>query len=152
MYDYGVYSSGSSEPESNAVATMTLTVTVRDDKDLAQEVQDYLVTTSPSGSITPQVSFSSAKQKVLETEARNKALKDAKSKAEASVKELGAKLGRVITVSDITSGGITPMPWMVKSGEAINGSSASSDISTSYTIQPGLDNYDFQIQVTYEIK
>lgn len=151
LYDYGVYGSiSSSEPESNAVATMTLTITVRD-KDLAQEVQDYLVTTLPSGSITPQISFSSAKQKVLETQARNEALKDAKSKAEASVKELGARLGRVVAVSDITSGGITPMPWMVKSGEAVSNSSNGSDTSTSYAIQPGLNNFDFQIQVTYEI-
>jgi len=34
-------------------------------KDLAQKVQDYLLTTNPKGSVTPYPSFSTAKQKEL---------------------------------------------------------------------------------------
>jgi uncharacterized protein YggE len=147
-YDYGIYEK---EQETNVTATLSITVTLKD-KTLAQKVQDYLVTTSPSGSVTPQISFSTAKQKELETEARTAALKDAKSKAEANVKQLGARLGKVIKVSDITSGGITPLPWMLDASRSSEPGSADGSVtSSSYSIQPGLNEYSFSVEVTYEL-
>lgn len=146
-YDYGIYYSG---PENkSATTTLYVTVTVKD-KELAQKVQDYLTSTTPSGAVTPQISFSSAKQKELETQARDGALKDAKQKAEATANELGTKLGKVVTVSDITSGGITPLPWMMNSA-GVTEDSAKSPTSGSYSIQPGLQEYSFRVQVTYEL-
>jgi len=149
-YDYGIYA-----PQSDSMITANLNITVTIyDKTLAQKVQDYLATTNSTGSITPSVSFSSAKQKDLETTARTQALADAKTKAENSAKQLGVSLGRVVTVSDITSSGITPLPWMLNSG-ATKGSavdsSAGSSTTPSYAIQPGLNDYSFSVSVTYEL-
>lgn len=146
-YDYGVYSE---TPTNEITATLSLTVTIKD-RNLAQSVEDYLVTTSPSGSITPTASFSASKQKALETQARTDALKDAKSKAEASASQLGTKLGKVINVSDISSIGVTPLPWMAGSGVSSMDKAETSDSSSSYTIRPGLDEYSFSIEVTYEL-
>ena len=147
-YEYSIYYGGQSSAETS---TLYLTVTIKD-KTLAQRVQDYIVTTSPSGSITPQISFSTAKQKTLETQARTEALADAKSKAETSASQLGAKLGKVIAVTDNTSGGVVPMPWMLDTGTKSSDSSVSSSAESSYTIQPGLNEYSFSIEVTYELK
>lgn len=146
-YDYGIYYG---TPEKTSSTTLYITVTIKD-KILAQKVQDYLSTTSPSGSITPQISFSTAKQKELETQARDAAITDAKIKAEASAKQLGVKLGRVVKVSDITSNGITPLPWMMDSVSGSAGSTKSSSTSSSYNIQPGLNEYSFSVEVTYEL-
>lgn len=146
-YDYGIYYG---TPESTSATTLYITVTIKD-KTLAQKVQDYLSTTSPSGSITPQISFSTAKQKELETQARDAAITDAKTKAEASAKQLGVKLGQVVKVSDITSSGITPLPWMMDSVSGSVGSAKSSSTSSSYNIQPGLNEYSFSVEVTYEL-
>ena len=130
---------------------MALTIAITD-KDLAQKVQDYLVTTSPSGSITPQISFSVAKQKVIETQARDESLIDAKSKAESSAKQLKVRLGRVAKVGNISSDSITPLAWMSDSPiGATTNSTDSSNTSSSYTIQPGLNDYGFKVEVTYEI-
>ncbi len=146
-YEYNIYYGGTG----NSTTTLYITVTLTD-KTLAQKVQDYLVTTSPAGSITPQISFSTSKQKQLESSARTDALNDAKAKAEVSAKQLGAKLGKVISVTDNTSNGITPMPWLMDSSAKSSIDSASgSGTSSSYSIQPGLNDYGFSVSVTYEL-
>jgi uncharacterized protein YggE len=145
-YDYGVYYQNT---ESEMAGTLNITVTLKD-KDLAQKVQDYLITTSPSGSITPQDSFSTAKQKSLESQALAEALKDARSKAESSAKQVGATLGKVITIGDITNNNI-PTPWMVDSSVGATDSTKSSEPG-SYNIQSGLNEYSFSIEVEYELK
>ncbi|MFZ2125707.1 MAG: SIMPL domain-containing protein [Candidatus Saccharimonadales bacterium] len=150
-YNYEIYY-GNTGDEING--TLYITVTVKD-KALAQKVQDYLVTTSATGSSTPAVSFSVAKQKTLETQARDEALKNAKEKAEASASQLGATLGKVISVTDSTSNGVTPFPWGVMPlYDAAEGSTSSKDSSSasSLSIQPGLNSYSFSVEVTYELK
>jgi uncharacterized protein YggE len=147
-YEYSIYYGVDTSAETS---NLYLTVTIKD-KTLAQRVQDYIVTTSPTGSITPQISFSTAKQKTLETQARDAALTDARSKAEASAKQLGASLGKVVTVTDNTYGGVTPMPWMMDAGTKSSDSSISSGAESSYSIQPGLNEYSFSVVVTYELK
>ncbi len=86
------------------VVSFSLTIEVAD-KALAQKVQDYLLTTSPQGAISPYSIFSGTKQKDLEKQAREKAISDARSKAEEIAKETGVKVGKVIEVSDGYSGG-----------------------------------------------
>lgn len=149
-YDYGIYYYDDS---SNVSGTLSVTVTLKD-KALAQKVQDYLATTSASGSISPQISFSITKQKELETQAREEALTDAKTKAEATAKQLGVTIGKAISVNESTSGGVTPLPWLYDAVKSNSGSSEepATDTSSSYTIQPGLNEYSFSVEVTYELK
>lgn len=147
-YEYGYYYG---TQDDTTTTTLYITVTIND-KTLAQLVQDYIVTTSPDGSVTPQISFSIAKQKVLEEQARTEALADAKSKAETTVAELGAKLGKVVSITDDIYGGVTPMPWMVDSAVKSSDSSTGSIAESSYSIQPGLNQYSFSVSVVYELK
>ncbi len=142
-YDYPVYYNLT--PNSQNTTTLYLTVTIND-KTLAQKVQDYLVTTTPVGSVTPQMSFSVAMQKDLETQARDAALSDAKAKADAATKQLNSKIGKVVKVNDIAGSGATPLPWL----DSISKTSDSSSTG-SYAIQPGLNDYSFSIEVTYEL-
>lgn len=148
-YGYGIYYGSDIN---NTTTTLFLTVTVND-KALAQKIEDYLITTSASGSLTPQISFSTSKQKELENQARDEALKDARTKAESSAKQLEVKLGKATKISDVTSVGTTPLPWLMSATGVISDSSAKSPTSSSssYTIQPGLQKYSFSVQVTYEL-
>ena len=150
-YDYGTYYIGDSK--NTYTSTLNITVTLKD-KTLAQKVQDYLATTEPSGAVTPQITFSTAKSKTLEAQARTESLADAKSKAASSAKLLGSDLGKVIKVTDITSGGISPLPWMVDTTNksSIDSSASAGSATSSYSIQPGLNEYTFSVEVTYELK
>lgn len=144
-YQSGGYFPPISPDGSSNTYTLSLSVTV-DSKDLAQKVQDYLITTAPSGQVTPQPAFSTAKQKQLESQARAEAEKDARTKADQSAKNIGFKIGKVKTVSEYSGFG-GPVPLQ---GGAL--SSDESDSSTQLTIQPGENELTYSISVTYFIK
>jgi len=117
---------------------LTLTVTI-DNKELAQKVQDYLVTTSPTGSVSPTANFSDKKRNELEAQARNEATKDARAKAEQSAKNLGFSLGPVKAVSDGAGFGNVIYP-------AYAGDTAS---PTRLSVQPGENDLNYSVTVTY---
>lgn len=141
-YDYQIYRKPGTDL---STYTLQLTITIGD-KDLAQKVQDYLLTTSPAGTITPYPSFSDAKQKQIESKARDEATKDARAKAEQSARNLGFKVGKVKSVNDGTGfddyylGGATTL-------EA--GDSAT---SRSLAIQPGENDLSYSVTVVYYVK
>lgn len=140
-YDYPVYDKNDTSTPSY---TLRLTVTV-DAKDLAQKVQDYLLTTSPSGSVSPQFTFSDAKRAELEGKARDAATKDARSKAEQSARNLGFTIGQVKSVTDGTNfGGVYPVQDGISAGV---GSS-----SGSLSLQPGENDLTYQVSVVYFLK
>lgn len=145
-YERGIYFP--STEVGKATYSLSLTITVGS-KDLAQKVQDYLVTTAPQGLVTPYSNFSDSKRKQLESQARDAAEKDAKAKAEQSAKNIGYKLGKVKTISEGSGfGGIMPMYE--------NGASSAKDSTTlsapSLSVQPGENDLSYQISVTYYIK
>lgn len=123
---------------------------VVDSRELAQKVQDYLLTTDAKGSLSPSARFSETKQDELETQAREEAIADAKAKAEASVELLDAELGKVLEVGDISGGGIEPY-FLRDTTDAV-----SSDIAegapSSLPVLPGKDDFSFSINVKFEIK
>ena len=132
------------EGEQSTVYTVSLTVTVTD-KELAQKVQNYLVTTSPTGNVSPQANFSDSKRKALEQQARDEAIKDAKSKAERDAINLGFRLGSVKELSD--SNGFGALPLM-------NGSEK---IAVDYSgqglgLQPGENVLYYTVNVTFFVK
>jgi uncharacterized protein YggE len=125
--------------------TLALTVTV-DDKALTQKVQDYLVSTSPTGSVSPQASFSDAVRKKLESQGRDAATKEARSKADQSAKNLGFKVGKVKSVSDSgNGGGIMPMYSTMEAGD-------SSAAKQSLAVQPGENELSYSVTVVYYVK
>lgn len=140
--DYGYY-----QPvyDGNNTYTLSLTVTVTDQK-LAQKVQDYLVTTSPTGEVTPNVSFSTAKQRELQNQARTKAEADARSQADQSAANLGFSVGAVKSVTDNNSNNFP----IFYNGVA----SAAGDMATpkSLSLQPGQNDLSYSVTVVYFIQ
>lgn len=125
--------------------TLRLTVTVGDDK-LAQKVQDYLITTTPTGSVSPQANFSDKKRKELENQARDEASKDARKKAETSAKNLGFRLAAVKTVNDGAGFG-SPLV-----GYAQDIALPEASRSSTMAIQPGENDLTYTVAVTYYIR
>jgi uncharacterized protein len=142
-YDYPIYYGANS---GDATYDLQITVTVNN-KDLAQKVQDYLLTTTPTGSVTPQASFSDQKRKSLESTARDQATKDARAKADQMGKNLGFKVGKVKSVDDGSGfeGIVRPM---IANGMA----SSAEDKSTSLTVQPGENELPYSVTVVYYIR
>lgn len=128
----------------NNTVSVSLYVVVKD-KDLAQKVQDYLLTTTPYGQMTPQPTFSKDKYKTLSADARSEALKDAKTKAESSASELGSKVGKVISISDESNFGVIPM-------YSVSESSDSMTLKNSLPISPGKQDVSSSVKVVYELK
>lgn len=137
-YDYPIYRDSSSNP----TYTLSLTITI-DNKDLAQKVQDYLVTTTPLGSVAPQASFSDKKRNEVESTARDEAAKDARAKAEQSAKNLGASIGSVKTVTDGAGFG----PVYLNSAQA-----SDATMESKLTIQPGENDLSYTVTVTYYLQ
>jgi len=141
--DYQIY-----YPENTTDPTYSLTLTITlDNRESAQKVQDYLVTTSPTGSVTPQASFSTAKRKDLENQARDKATKEARSKADQSAKNLGFKIGAVKSVEDGAGfGGPIPLGREMSGGESV------SDAKQELTVQPGENELNYTVTVVYFLR
>src|SRR6185312_12876565 len=145
------YGNGTYYPTSTANGKTTYDLSVEitvDDAQLAQKVQDYLLTTSPTGAVTPYVSFSDSKQKQLQNQARSKAEQEAKIQADQSAKNLGFKVDRVKSVTDGNLGGLNPLYDGIANG-ANSASSAKS--SPHLDLQPGQNDLSYSVQVVYYI-
>lgn len=144
----GYSNSYSVEPASPEQTTYNLSLTITvSDKDLATKVQDYLVSTKPEGQVTPQASFSETKRKELENQARDMATKDARAKAEQIAKNTGAKLGKVKSIQD---GGGFGQPILALYEDSV--ASSSSATKQSIQIQPGENELNYVVSVSYYLK
>lgn len=143
-YDFPVYYK---EPGSSEDITYTLQLVITtDNKELAQKVQDYLISTAPTGAVSPQASFSENRRKELENTARDEATKDARQKADQSASNLGFKVGKVKTITDGTGfGTIVPM-------EARGMAATDAAAPESLGIQPGENDLRYSVTVVYFIK
>lgn len=144
--NYDIYT-----PAPNGEPTYNLSLIVTTStKTLTQTVQDYLLTTKPSGAITPSAVFSSVKQKALESQARDKAEQDARAKADQSAKNLGFKVGNVKAVED--SGFID----YGCSGLICRGTStldaAEDTVKSSLIVQPGENELSYSVKISYYIR
>ena len=141
-YDYSFY------PDSADKTTYTASITVTvDDKDLAQKVQDYLLTTTPQGEVTPSADFSKAKRQQLTNEGRDQATKDARAKADQSAKNLGFKIGKVKAVKDQSDNYFDIYGARDSVMSAAGGASAE-----SAPIQQGENDLSYQVTVTYYVR
>jgi uncharacterized protein YggE len=148
-YDYPIYK----EPNTDDSTTYSLQLMVTaDNLETAQKVQDYLITTSPLGSVSPQASFSEAKRKQLESQARDKATTDARTKVDQMAKNVGFKVGAVKKISE--DQGFSIMPMDARSGAtSLQVDSPDSNASkSSLGVQPGENELPYTITVTYYIR
>lgn len=146
-YDSPRYYQPSPDDSDKVTYNLQLTVTLTN-KDLIQKVQDYLVSTAPTGGVSPQANFSDSKRKQLESQARDQATKDARSKADQSAKNLGFKVGDVQSVND--GSGFDAIPYSTSKAEpAIALDSAT---SSSLSVQPGENELSYSVSVVYEIR
>ena len=129
--------------------TLSYTVLVTD-QELVQKVQDYLLSTSPSGSVTPFATFSDTKRKSLESKGRKAATQDARNKADQTAEELGFKVGDVKSISDTgqTDNGVYPL---TSKSIAID-SGISDKATTRIGVQPGQNELKYSVTVKYFIR
>ncbi len=147
---YDAYNGDSVSKTTSASVTITV-----DSYEVAQKVQDYLMTTSAVGQLTPQASFGEEKRKTLERDGRAKATDDAKANASQNAAQLGVKLGKVVSISDSSYGGVYPMMGMAEDVKAISASgtvSSGASSSVNLSVQPGLNELTYSVSVVYAIK
>lgn len=144
-YDYPTYYDNTSTPTAQTYSVY-FTITVSNAID-AQKVQDYLITTTPTGGVSPNAQFSATKQKSLESKARDEATKDARSKAEQSARNLGFKIGAVKSVEDSSfDGGIMPL------AAGANSANTAQDTTSKLAVQPGENELNYTVTVTYYVR
>jgi len=125
------------------VYSVYLTLSV-EDKELAQKIQDYLLTTSSTGQITPTAGFTKATQKVLRDEASNLAVQDARKRADSTAANLDTKVVKVVKVTepDQTDGGIYP----------VYSSLDSKSSGAGLPINAGESEFNYTVEVEFEIR
>lgn len=135
------------EDDSNTTYSLALTIT-SGQKDEAQKIQDYLVSTGPVGAVSPQASFSEKKRKELESQARDKATQDARAKADQSAKNLGFKIHKVKSVEDGV--GFVGLHPQMATDMAL---SAPMERSISkLAVQPGENELNYTVKVVYFVR
>lgn len=135
-------------PTSSGENTYTLSLTVNTTKVLVQKVQDYLITTSPTGSASPSATFSKETTKSLEARAKNKAEADARTRAEQSAKNLGFKVGAVKSVTDNgfnDPGGCNGDLCVGRTMQTLDAA------APSLAVQPGENDFSYTVNVVYYI-
>lgn len=143
---YDMYYAKDSSVRSDAInqsVTLSVQITVAS-KALAQKTQDYLATTEAKGQLTSQPHFSQAKTKKLENEARQKAIVDAKEKAQQTARELGLSVGRVIAIND------QPNQFAIPYGSV--DSIAEGKTSSGLLVTPGQQDINYSIEVVFELR
>jgi len=120
-----------------------LTLTV-DDLEVAQKIQDYLATSGATGSITPMSGFTKDTTKQLKDQATEMAVQDAKDRAELMAKNLGTKLGKVISINEPDNYDVYPI--------ASYDSSVYAEGSVALPINAGETEYSYTVTVKFEIK
>jgi uncharacterized protein YggE len=131
----------------NTPLTASLQIKVRD-KDLAQQVQNLLFELDIKGRLTPSVAFSEDKKKALDAEVVEKALQDAKMKAESQVATVGGKLGKVLQFSKSDS----VFPIAYGTDMAVESRSGSAGRESAPDLLPGQNTYTQAVVVIYELK
>ncbi len=86
------------------------------------------------------ISFDVADRSALENQARDKALENAKAKAQQLATAAGGSVGQVLVVSETIGGGpVIPM-------------AARADLASGVPVQAGQQTISLQVQVTYELQ
>lgn len=126
-------------------ATQTITVKIRE-VDAASEIRTGLATIGITDISGP--TFSIDDEEAFKDEARSKAITDAKDKAQVLAKELGVKLGKVVSFGE--NNGSYPMYAAAKTMAA--GEAMMLDSRIAPTLPKGENKINTTVTITYEIR
>ena len=126
-------------------ASSNLTVKVRQ-MDKANTVVD--AATNQGANVVGGISFEVSDRTQVESEARGKAVVEAKKKAVEASKAAGFSLGRVINYSGNFGGVVRPVPMFAKSDAAGLGAAESAPTQ----IEPGSSEITVDVSLSYEIR
>jgi len=102
--------------------------------------------TTAGANLVGDLQFTIDNPEQFREQARAKAIEQAKANAQNLAKESGVNLGKLINVYE----GYTPSPVMYNSVKAMGG--AASEAASVPTIQPGQQEIDVTINLTYQVK
>lgn len=141
------YLEGAPQSADELIASYSITATVHDEA-LAKKVLDYLATTQVVYGVSPSSTFKDDTRSRLELEVRQKALENARQKAEQTAAELGLKLGKVVSVSDLNQYG---GPILLRGGGATS-SQVAEDTAVTPDLEIGSQKLNFSITVEYQLR
>jgi len=124
-------------------ATQTVTVKIRD-VDSANTVRTGLANLGITNISGP--TFSIDDEKAYQNEAQAKAIEEAKTKAEVLAKQLGVKLGKIVSFSDNSNGNGYYLKAMAV------GAAMEDSVSSAPTLPKGENKITSSVTITYEIK
>jgi len=124
------------------VFSMYLTLSV-EDKELAQKIQDYLITTGATGQVTPMSGFTKVTHKALRDEATNIAIQDARARADKTADNLDTKVVKVIKVTE---------PDQVEGVYPLYSSLDISSSGSGLPINAGESEFNHTVEVEFEIR
>lgn len=125
--------------------THSMTVKIRN-LDKVGDILAVLGTQKVENMYGPNFTFDDDRD--LQSEARAKAIDDAKTKAKELAKSLGVHLGKIVEFSDSGYGG--PVPYMLKGGVAMDAATAES--APAPTVPTGENTVSSQVTITFRIK
>ena len=143
--DYSIWAQQDFEDGQNRITGYHVSnVVVVTIKDIAK-IGDVLAAVTEAGANTVHgIQFIVSDTDALETQARERAMADARRRAESLAELAGVGLGKVITLSSNAGPGYRP--YMMEAA-----SMRMSDSAPTPTITPGQQNVSVQVQVSYEI-
>jgi uncharacterized protein YggE len=121
----------------------TITIKVRD-TDKAGDIVDGITKAGINQVSGPEYTVDD--ETAIEGQARDKAIADAKAKAETLAKSLGVKLVRIVNFSE--GGGGYPVPMYAKAEMAFDSAAGNS----APTLPKGENKYTSNVTITYEIR
>jgi uncharacterized protein len=96
--------------------------------------------------------FSDELQKKLENQAREKAVAEAKQKAETLSKAAGMRLGKIIDITE-NSDRFYPVPMMMKTAAGNGSAGEARDLAIPATqVSPGENSINISVDLTYEVR
>jgi len=123
-----------------------VTITVRDITK-AQDIVSTATTAGASSVYGPQLTFSDEKLEQAQAEAREEAVKNAKTKAESLAQASGAKLGKVLAIQETPGySQVYPM-FAAESAGDLRASGAGQS-----SIEPGENDITIEVTVSYALK
>ncbi len=137
-YDY----TNGSQKINGYQASTSLTIKVRD-LDKANDVID--AATANGANQVGGVTFSVDDRTKAENEARDKAVAEAKTKAEQAAQIAGFKLGKIINYSESFGGLLSPVPMMYARD------AGAEKAATQTTLEPGSNEINISVTLQYEI-